>query len=319
VGPLEAPGIEAIRAAASRLRGLALHSPLIRFNPPDGSPEIYLKLENLQPVGAFKIRSMGNIFLTTEPEVLQRGVYTASSGNAGYGMAWMARRVGVPATVYVPESAPAGKCEAIRRLGAQIRTVPYPQWWEIIRNHGVDGEEGLFVDAVCDSAALTGNATVGLEIIEDLPDVGTIVVPFGGGGLGCGIAAAVKALKPDTRIVGAECETATPLTAALAAGHPVDVEHRPSFVSGIGATCVLDEMWPLVRQLLDGSLIASLAAVADAVRMLFEYNRVVAEGGGATALAAALAAPADGPVVCVISGGNIDKEHMCAILQGRLP
>lgn len=316
---LNAPTIEEVRSTADRLRGLALHTPLIRFNPPDGSPDIYLKLENLQPVGAFKVRSMGNIFLTTEPEVLERGVYTASSGNAGYGLAWMARRMGVPATVYVPESAPQGKCDAIRRLGAQIRTVPYAQWWEIIRNHGTDSEEGLFVDAVCNAAALAGNATVGLEIIEDLPDVGTIVVPFGGGGLGCGIAAAVKALKPDTRIVGAECETATPLTAALAAGHPVDVEHRPSFVSGIGATCVLDEMWPLVRHLLDGALVASLAAVADAVRMLFEYNRVVAEGGGATSLAAALGAESDGPVVCVISGGNIDKEHMCAILQGRQP
>ncbi len=316
---IQAPGIEDIRAAAERLRGLALHSPLVRFNPPDGGSDIYLKLENLQPVGAFKVRSMGNILLSAKPENLEHGVYTASSGNAGYGLAWMARHMHVPATVYVPDSAPEGKVSLIRRLGAKIKVVPYPQWWEIICNHGLATEKGMFVDAVCDPAALTGNATIGLELIEDLPDISTIVVPFGGGGLSCGIAAAVKTLKPDTRIIAAECETALPITAALNAGRPVDVEHRPSFVSGIGATAVLTEMWPLIQQLLDGSVVSSLTAVADAVRMLFEYNRVVAEGAGATALAGALSLDADGPVVCVISGGNIDNAHMASILQGRQP
>lgn len=311
--------IEEIRAAESRLAGLALRSPLIRLNAPDVTAEIWLKLENLQPVGAFKIRSVGNILKSADPEKLRRGVYTASSGNSGYALAWLARRLGISATTYVPETAPEGKCALIRRMGAQVRVVPYSDWWDIICNHEAAGQSGMYVDAVCDPAAIAGNATIGMEILHDLPGVDTIVVPFGGGGVSSGIASAVRILKPDTHVFAAECVTSTALKSAFEAGRIVEVEHRPSFISGIGATSVLPEMWPLLQQLLDGSIVTSLESVADAIRVLFESNRVVAEAAGATALAAALSLTANGPVVCVITGGNIDKAHMIEILQGKVP
>jgi len=316
---VQAPTLDEIRAAESRLSGFALRTPLVRLNHPDTQTGIYLKLENLQPVGAFKIRSLGNILKSTDVEKLRHGVYTASSGNSGYALAWLARRLGIPATVYVPDTAPEGKCALIRRMGAQIKVSPYADWWDIICNHGSDGEKGLFIDAVCDPAAIAGNATIGKEIVQDLPDVGTIVVPFGGGGVSCGIASAVRALKPDTRVIAAESEMSTPFTAALEAGHPVAVENKPGFISGIGGLSVLPEMWPLVRRMLDGSVVSPLAAVADAIRILFEFNHVVAEGAGATALAGALSVKANDPIVCVITGGNIDKAHMITILEGGIP
>ncbi len=316
---VEAPGLGDIRAAQARLAGLALHTPLVRLNHPNLPAEIYLKLENLQPVGSFKIRSMGNILMSADPQKLRGGVYTASSGNSGFALAWLAQRMGIPATVYVPENAPAGKCASIRRAGAQTRELPYSDWWDAICNHAVTGEQGLYIDAVCDPAAIAGNATIGLEILQDLPEVDTIIVPFGGGGVACGIAAAVGMLKPGTRVLAAECAMSTPLTSSLAAGHAVAVENRKSFISGIGALTVLPEMWQLARDWLDGSVVSSLPAIADAIRMLFEYNRIVAEGAGATALAGALTLQTSGPVVCVITGGNIDKAHMMTILGGGVP
>lgn len=308
-----------IRAAEARLSGLALRTPLVRLNYPDTSTEIYLKLENLQPVGSFKIRSMGNILLSADPQKLHSGVYTASSGNSGFALAWLAQRMGIPATVYVPENAPAGKRALISRTGAQTKALPYADWWDIICNHSAPGVQGLYIDAVCNPVAMAGNATIGLEILHDLPGVETIVVPFGGGGVSCGIAAAVGKLKPGTRVLAAECEMSTPFTSALAAGRAVAVENTRSFISGIGASTVLPEMWPLANRLLSGSVVSPLAAIADAIRILFECNRVVAEGAGATALAGALTLQASGPVVCVITGGNIDKAHMMTILGGGVP
>lgn len=313
------PSLDEIRAAEARLGGLALRTPLIRLNYPDTQADIYLKLENLQPVGAFKIRSLGNVIMSANAQQLRNGVYTASSGNSGYALAWLARRWGIAATVYVPDTAPEGKCASIRRMGAQIKVLPYVDWWDIICNHGTAGESGFFVDAVCDPAAIAGNATIGLEILHELPDVATIVVPFGGGGVSCGIASAVRALKPDTRMLAAESEMSTPCASALEAGQVVAVEHQPSFISGIGALSVLPEMWPLVRRMLDGSVVSSLRAVADAIQILFEFHHVVAEGAGAAALAGALSADAGGPVVCVITGGNIDRSHMITILEGGIP
>ena len=316
---LNAPTIDEIRAAESRLAGLALKTPLIRLNYPDSESDIYLKLENLQPVGAFKIRCVGNMLKSTDPEKLRRGVYTASSGNSGYALAWLARRLAIPATVYMPDTAPKSKNLSIQRQGAAIKLLPFADWWEIISEQGLAGEKGLYIDAVRNPAAIAGNGTIGLEILADLPNVDTIIVPFGGGGVSCGIASAVRALKPDTRVLAAESEMSTPFSSALDAGNVVSVECKPSFISGIGALSMLPEMWPLARRLLDGSVVCSLASVADAVRILFECNRVVAEGAGATSLAAALSVKADGPIVCVITGGNIDKAHMVTILEGGIP
>jgi len=201
---VEAATMDEIEAAASRIGGLALRTPLIRLNYPGTQADIYLKL------GAFKIRSMGNVIMSADAQQLRHGVYTASSGNSGYALAWLARRLGVPATVYVPDTAPAGKCASIRRMGAEIKVLPYVAWWDIICNHGLAGEPGFFVDAVCDPAAIAGNATIGLEILHELPDVDTIIVPFGGGGVSCGIASAVRALKPEVHVLAAESEMSTP-------------------------------------------------------------------------------------------------------------
>ena len=287
----------------------------------DGAPaEIWLKLENLQPIGSFKVRGAGNALALAGDEALSRGVYTASAGNMAQGLAWAARERGVAATAVVPDHAPETKLAAIERLGASVRKVPFDEWWRLLVEHGDPALSEHFVHPVSDPAVIAGNATTGLEIVEELPDVDTIVVPYGGGGLSCGIAAAARALDPSIRVLAAEVETAAPLSASLDAGERREVEYQPSFVDGIGGKSVLAEMWPLVRELLAGAVVAPLADVANAVRLLVERNRIVAEGAGATSVAAALSGGAgSGRVVCVVSGGNIDTARLSHILGGRLP
>jgi threonine dehydratase len=317
---IEAPNIDEIRSARSRIAGSALRTPLVRLNVDDAPAAIWLKLENLQPIGSFKLRGAGNAIGLLPPSALARGVYTASAGNMAQGVAWNARRLGVPCTVVVPEHAPETKLAAIERLGATIVPIPFDAWWKVIVDHHHPGIDGTFIHPVSDPAVIAGNGTIGLEILEDLPDVDTVLVPYGGGGLSCGIAAAIRALRPGVRIVACEVETATPLTASLAAGGPRQVDYVPSFVDGIGAKGVLEEMWPLASRLLDGACVASLSGVAAAVKLLVERNRVVAEGAGAVPVAAALAGHGGtGKVVCVVSGGNIDAKKLAALLLGEMP
>lgn len=253
-----------------------------------------------------------------DPEALARGVYTASAGNMAQGVAWNARRLGIPCTVVVPEHAPETKLAAIERLGARIVKVPFERWWQVLVEHRYPGIEGLFLHPVADRAVIAGNGTIGLEILEDLPDADTVFVPYGGGGLSCGIASAFRALRPAARVFACEIVTAAPLAAALAAGRPVSTDYRPSFVDGIGARSVLAEMWPLAKALLAGSVVVSLEETAAAIRLLAERARVVAEGAGAVPVAAARKM-SGGKVVCVVSGGNIDPEKLSVLLSGRLP
>lgn len=317
---LEAPKLEDIRAAQRRIAGSVVRVPLIRLNVEDTSAEIYLKLENLQPIGSFKLRGAGNAMRLVTREALAQGVYTASAGNMAQGVAWNARRLGVPCTVVVPEHAPQTKLAAIERLGGRIVKVPFDDWWQVILSHRFEGMEGFFIHPVSDPAVIAGNGTIGLEIHEDLPEVDTVLVPYGGGGLSCGIAAALRAVKPEAKVFACEVETARPLAAALAAGSPKTVDYTPSFVDGIGGKSVLEEMWPLISSLLHGSLVSTLREVADAVRLLAERNRVIAEGAGATPVAAALAGKGGvGKVVCVVSGGNIDAQNLAKILLGEMP
>jgi threonine dehydratase len=315
---VRAATLDEIRTASERISPYIVRTPLLRLNTGDDKNEIYLKLENLQPIGVFKVRSMGNMLLGADGESLKNGVYTASSGNAGIGLAWMAQKLGLKARVYAPGSGPAGKLLTMRELGADVKLLDDNDWWQIIQHSGHPEDAGFYVDAVRDQAALAGNATMGLEIVEQLPDVDSIIVPFGGGGVACGIASAINELKPGTRIIVAEAETAAPVTAALKQGKPVTVDTQASFISGAGAPSVLEEMWPLVSTMVNDTIVLAVTEVIDAVRILFEQNRVVAEGAGALPVAAALSdhAPA-GKVVCVVTGGNIDRQVMAKILSDK--
>jgi len=317
---LDPPSLAEIRAARERVAGVAIRTPLVRLNVEDAPAEIHLKLENLQPIGSFKLRGAGNAMAMAGEAALARGVCTASAGNMAQGVAWCARRRQVPCTVVMPDHAPRTKQAAVERLGARAIKVPFDVWWQTLVDRRHPGVEGVFIHPVSDRAVMAGNGTIGLEILEDLPDVDAVVIPFGGGGLSCGIASAVRALRPQAKVYACEVETAAPLHAALQAGAPAPIEYRPSFVDGIGGKGVLAEMWPLARRLLDGSLVVPLDAVASAIRTLAERNRVVAEGAGATPVAAALSGRAGGgKVVCVVSGGNIDLATLALILQGGVP
>lgn len=316
IEPLTPLSIDEIRAARDRIASTIVRTPLLKLqvDAPAGA-EIYLKLENLQPIGSFKLRGATNAIRCLPREQLADGVYTASAGNMAQGVAWGARELGVSCTVVMPDDAPRTKVDAVERLGARIVFVPYAEWWSTLAAHGREGMRGTFVHPVADRAVIAGNGTIGIEIIEDLPDVDAVLVPVGGGGLVAGIATAIRALAPRAKVFGCEVATATPLTAAFAANAPVTVERTPSFVDGIGGRGVLPEMWPLLRALLDGALVSSLAEVGHSVRLLMERAHVVAEGAGATPVAAALAdRGGHGKIVCVVSGGNIDSAVFAELL-----
>jgi threonine dehydratase len=317
---LEAPTLAEVRAAQERLAGVAVRTPLLRLHVEDAPGEIYLKLETLQPIGSFKLRGAGNAMALAGRERLAAGVYTASAGNMAQGVAWRARALGVRATAIVPDHAPEAKLSALVRLGAAVEKVPFDRWWQLLVEGGDPGRGGVFIHPVCDRGVMAGNGTIGLEILEDLSDVETVLVPYGGGGLSCGIAAALRGSGSRARVMACEVDTAAPLTAALAAGGPVPTAYTPSFVDGIGGKTVLAEMWPLASRLLDGAIAVGLADVAAAVRLLVERAHVVAEGAGAASVAAALSGRAGrGRTVCVVSGGNIDTRVLARILVGETP
>jgi threonine dehydratase len=308
--------LEEIQRAREVLAGKVLRSPLVRLD----ETRVYLKLENLQPIGSFKLRGALNAVGGASPEELRAGVVTPSAGNMGQGVAWAARELGVACTVVVPENAPETKLAAIERLGGRIVKVPFERWWQTMTESTFPELDGLFIHPVQDERVMAGNGTIGLELLEDVPDLDMVLVPFGGGGLSAGIASAIKALRPETRVYAVEPETGAPLTAALAAGEPQPIDFRASFVDGAGSPALLPAMWPLVRELLDGAFAVSLDETAEAVRVLARRGRVVAEGAGALALAATLGGRAgDGTVVCIVSGGNIDAQKLATILSGGTP
>ena len=311
--------LDDIHAARERLSGRVLRTPLLRLET-DTDSAIYLKLENLQPIGSFKLRGALNAVLQVDPDELRAGVVTASAGNMGQGVAWAARELGLPCVVVVPESAAETKLAAIERLGGQVVKVPYERWWQAIAESSFPEAPGVFVHPVQDERVMAGNGTIGLEVVEDLPDVDRVFVPFGGGGLSVGIASAVKALRPAAEVFAVEPETGAALTAAFANGEPRPVEYRASFVDGSGAPQVLPAMWSRANGLLDGARAVSLDATAAALRLLASRARVVAEGAGALALAAALEADRDSVnVVCIVSGGNIDAPVLAQVLAGKTP
>ena len=309
---LLAATLDDFRQAAQQVAADALHTPLLPFAAQKGR-SIRLKCENLQPLGSFKIRSGASAIAMLGPG--PTAVATGSAGNFAQGLALAARRRGLRVTVHAPDTAAEVKVAAMRELGAHVIRHTFDRWWEILSTRDTGADDGTFIHPVAERGVVLGNGSIGLELAEDWPEMDTVVVPFGGGGLVSGIALALRALGRDVRIVACEAETSAPLAAAFAAGHPVPVERKPSFVDGIGSGSVLREMWPLLRELVDDVIVVSLADIRGAIRLLARHNRVIAEGAGAAALAAALSPQCGGRnVAAVVSGGNIDAARLAEIL-----
>src|SRR5271170_5675139 len=304
----------AAQEAWRNIASVALRTPLIRCNA-DAPANLYLKLENLQPIGSFKIRGAANVMARTPRERLAGGVLTASAGNMAQGVAYCARRLGVPATIVAPDTAPATKLRAVERMGGRVILAPFAQWWRTFETRSYPGVDATFIHAFDDFDVMAGNGTIALELLEDLPDLDAVVIPWGGGGLSCGIAAVLRELAPRVRIYAAEIETAAPLAVSLAAGEPRAVEYNPSFVDGIGSKTVFPGMFELARKLLDGSLVVSLTEAAQAMKVVAERNRMIIEGAAACAVAACLSGRAgSGKVVAIVSGGNIDLDKFAQLV-----
>lgn len=315
-----AASIADIRAAQTRLDPVALRTPLWPCFSGAARREVYLKLDNLQPTGSFKVRPVGNAVLARAAGSLHAGIYTVSSGNSALAVAHLATKLGIPAAAVVGPEAPLAKLEGLRALGARIVELPFDAWWRAIEMRGVEGENGTYIDAARDPLAIAGDGTIGVEILEQLPQVDAIFTPLGSGALACGIACAARALNPDVKVIACELESARPFTAALRAGRVVDTEARAGFVSGVGFHSLLPELWPLAREMIDGALTVSLAEVAAAIALLAGRNKIVAEGAGAIPVAAALSGRHPYRRVCaVVSGGNLDVTKLSTILAGGIP
>lgn len=312
--------IDEVYAAKERISDTILRTPLIRLNVNNLPTEIYLKLENLQPVGSFKVRGATNVLKKATKEQLSQGISTASSGNLGFALAWYAQRIGIPCTVIVPDKSPEAKLSPLKEAGGTVVKVPYDEWFKIVITSKFEKLEGYFIHPVFNPDMMAGHGTIALEILEDLPDVDAVIMPYGGGGLCCGMSSVIHALKPDTKLFVSEVETAAPVAAALAAGEPREVVKRPAPFHCVGANSVLTPMWPLVSRFLTGSIVVTIGEVAEALRMLAEKNHVIAEGSGAMPVAAALTGKAgSGKVVCVVTGGNIDFDKLMKILAREIP
>jgi threonine dehydratase len=305
-----------IRDARDRIAGITIRTPVVPLHDATGSNGILLKLENLQPTGSFKVRGASNLVAQLSAASLRDGLFTASAGNMGQAVAWSAKRLGVPCTVVVPDTAPANKTGAVERLGGTVVRVPFDRWWQVFTEKRFEGLTGTFVHPFEDQRVIDGNGTIGIELLEDVPEVKVVLIPWGGGGLACGIAAAIRASGNTCKIFACEVATAAPLTASFAAGRPVESSYQRTFVDGIGSKTVLPGMLDLARDLLDGVLVASVEEVEEAVAALFNHNRIVAEGAGACPVAIARSGRVrGGPIACVVSGGNIDATTLGEILS----
>jgi threonine dehydratase len=318
VRPIELAEIEAAR---DRIAGTILRTPLVRLELGPGFPDIRLKLENLQPINAYKLRGAANAVAMLGESERARGVWTISAGNAGQGVAYAARKAGVPCTVVVIETAPTSKVERMRALGARLVLVPYEVAWKALEERAYAGVEGTFIHPFDDHDFIAGHGTMGLEILEDAPDVAAVIGAIGGGGLVVGVGSAIKALKPQVKIWGAEPETAAPAARSFAAGSPQAFpDWQASFVDGAGGQSVFPRMWQRMQGVVDGYIVVSLDETRAAMRLMAEKARVISEGAGALALAAALTGQAgQGPIVAIVSGGNVDLKTFCEIVGRAAP
>jgi threonine dehydratase len=314
--PVRPISLAEIHEARARIAGTIVRTPLLRLELGPQFPDIRLKLENLQPINAYKLRGAANAVALLSESERRRGVWTISAGNAGQGVAYAARRAGVPCTVVAIETAPASKLERMRALGARLVPVPYSVAWRALEDRAYPGVEGTFVHPFDDQAFIAGHATMGLEILEDAPDTVAVIAGIGGGGLVTGVGSAVKALDPRIRVWGAEPETAAPAALSFARGSPQAFpDWRASFVDGAGGQSVFPRMWERMKPVVDGVLVVSLEETKQAMRRLAETARVIVEGAGALSVAAAMSGRAGrGPIVAVVSGGNIDLAKFCEIV-----
>ena len=316
LAPVRPVTLEEVRQARERIAGTIVRTPLVRLELGPGQPDVRLKLENLQPINAYKLRGAANAVAMLPEAERRRGVWTISAGNAGQGVAYAARKAGVPCTVVVIETAPAAKRERMKALGARLVPVPYEVAWQALEERAFPGVEGTFVHPFDDQNFITGHATMGLEILEDAPDVAVVIAGIGGGGLITGVGSAVKALKPEIAVWGAEPETAAPVARSFAMGSPQPFpEWKASFVDGAGGQSVFPRMWQRLRPVVDGCIVVSLEETKRAMRLMAEKARVISEGAGALPLAAALTGKAGpGPIVAIVSGGNIDLEKFSELV-----
>ena len=319
IEPVRPIAIADIEAARERIAGTVLRTPLVRIDLGDGAPDIRLKLENLQPTNAYKIRGAANAVAALSDEDRAKGVWTVSAGNAGQGVAYAARAFGVPCTVVAIETAPQTKLDRMRALGATIVPVLYDKAWEACEVHAFDGAQGTFIHPFDNHDFIAGHGTMGLEIVEDCPDVRAVICAIGGGGLITGVGSAIKALRPEVQLLGAEPETAAPYALSLREGAPRKfTDWTASFVDGAGGKSVTERMWQRMRPVTDGTIIVTLDETRDAMRLIAAKTRTISEGAGALALAAARTGKAgDGPIVCVVSGGNIDLAKFAELVAGK--
>ncbi|HEV7309962.1 threonine ammonia-lyase [Ensifer sp.] len=314
------PTSQDITEARERIAPHFARTPLVRLDLGFPDRQIFLKLETLSPIGAFKLRPALNAVLSRDLAALANGVAVTSSGNMAYGIAWAARLIGVPMVAYMYRGAPQTKIDGVRALGGEVRFVSAETWWDYITDADHPDAPDLLINPVTDQAVLAGNGSLGMEIVEDLPDVDVVLTPFGGGSMTTGVASAIRSLSDRCRIFAVEDDSAAPVSAALAAGRIVTIETRPSFIKSIGAPSLVPQLWPVARALIDGAIAVSPADVTEAMRLLFRKAKVVAEGAGAASLAAAIARPdLKGNIVCVISGGNIDASAYSTVLAGGIP
>jgi threonine dehydratase len=315
--------LHTLRKAYHRIRDIGIrHTPLIALHIPGIQGELYVKLENLQITGSFKVRGSGNAMYSCSNNDLESGVWTASAGNMALGVAWHAGKLGISCTVVVPKDAPERKINAVKQLKGKVILVDREVYWEIQKTHRFEGMDGMFIHPFADPNVIAGNSSVAFEIVEDLPDVDTIIIPYGGGGLSCGIGAMVKATKKRIQVLASETENGAPLTPSLKQGQPVHVPYEKSFVSGMGSSSVFEEMWPLAKEFIHSSAVASLSETAESITLMAEHGNVICEGAGATSVAVALKLSKKkklGKTVCVVSGGNIDREDFIKVLSGTLP
>lgn len=310
--------LDEIKAARARIAGTCIRTPLVKLELGDGFPDIRLKLENLQPINAYKLRGAANAIAMLTDAERKRGVWTVSAGNAGQGVAYAARKAGIPCTVVAIETAPKSKLDRMRALGAKLILVSYSDAWRIVGEREHPDIDGTFIHSFDDNNFIAGHGTMGIEILEDVPDTAAVICGIGGGGLITGVGSAVKAINPAIKVYGAEPETACPMAVSLKAGSPQSFpEWQASFVDGAGGQSVFPRMWDRMKPIIDDSIVVTLEQVKKSLRMMAEKTRVIAEGAGGLPLAAALTGniSANGPIVCVVSGGNIDLEKFCEIVN----